>query len=183
MDEHSPPKAKVKRKTPKKLSEGYLRNSALYYLQRHPTSVAHFIEVMGRKIKRSTRVYPEQDADAFLKYVEEHLVAEFARAGFLNDALYAKALTTSLQRRGLPKRAITMRLASKGVEPDEETLAEQNDLAAACRFAKRKRLGAFAKVERDPQKDLAALARAGFGYDVASRVLRATLAEIEEGLD
>ncbi|MBU6235234.1 MAG: recombination regulator RecX [Alphaproteobacteria bacterium] len=172
MDQDSPPKPKVKRKTPKKLSESYLRNSALYYLQRHPTSVSHFLEVMGRKMKRSARAHEGQDVDAFMAFVREKLVPEFERAGFLNDALYAKALTGSLQRKGLPKRAIAMKLAAKGVAADETQLAEQDDYEAARLFAKRKRLGPFATRAREPQKDLAALARAGFSYDVCQRVLK-----------
>lgn len=176
MDEDSPKPTKVKRKVAKKISESYLRNSGLYYLQRHPTSVSHFLTVMGRKMQRSLKAHPDQNMAPFEAYLREKLVPDFIQAGFLNDALYARALTGSLQRKGLPKRVITMRLANKGVEADEETLAEQDDFSAALLFAKRKRLGPFAKVGREPQKDLAALARAGFSYEVAMRVLKEELA-------
>lgn len=173
MDEDSPRTRKVKRKTAKKLSESYLRNSALYYLQRHPASVSHFLTVMGRKMKRSFKDHPGQDLEAFSTFLREKLVPEFIRAGFLNDALYAKALTGSLQRRGLPKRVIAMKLATKGVEADAEQLSEQDDFESARLYAKRKRLGPYATRARDPQKDLAAMARAGFSYDVVMRVLKA----------
>lgn len=172
MEQNRLPANKVKRKVPKKLSESYLRNSALFYLQRHPCSVAHFLEVMGRKMKRSARAHPDQDLDGFSKFLRDTLVPELERAGFLNDALYAKALTGSLQRRGLPKRSIAMKLAAKGVTADESQLAEQDDLEAARLFAKRKRLGPFATRLRDPQKDMAAMARAGFSYEVAMKILK-----------
>lgn len=172
MDEDSPRKPKSKRKVPKKLSESYLRNSALYYLQRHPTSVSHFLAVMDRKMKRSLKAHPDQTLEPFTAYLHEKLVPEFVRAGFLNDELYAKALAGSLQRRGMPKRVITMKLAAKGVEATDEQLAEQDDIEAARLYAKRKRLGPYATRARDPQKDMAALARAGFSYDIVSKVLK-----------
>jgi regulatory protein len=172
MSEDSLPTRKVKRKTAKKLSESYLRNSALYYLQWHPASVSHFLAVMDRKMKRSLKDHPDQDITVFSVFLRDKLVPELVRAGFLNDELYAKALAGSLQRRGLPKRVIAMRLAIKGVAPDAEQLAEQDDTEAARLYAKRKRLGPYATRPRDPQKDIAALARAGFTYDVVMRVLK-----------
>jgi regulatory protein len=177
--ENRPSKPAVKRKVPKKLSESYLRNSALYYLQRHPTSVAHFLEVMDRKMKRSMRAHPEQDLTPFTAFLKEKLVPDFMRAGFLNDELYAQALAGSLRRKGLPRRAIQMRLKMKGVEAPE-VLDDHDDLKAAYIFAKRKRLGPFAKKARDPQKDLSALARAGFSYDVCKQVIQNDAQSAEE---
>lgn len=171
-------KDKPKKKTVKRISETYLRNSSLYYLQRHPTSVSHFITVMDRKMKRSLRAHPDQDLTPFMAFLREKLVPEFERAGFLNDVLYANALAGSLRRKGLPQRTIAMKLKMKGVEapvaPDDHS-----DLDAAIIFAKRKRLGPYATKARDPQKDLAALARAGFSYDVCKRVIGAGAADLE----
>ena len=58
------------------------------------------------------------------------------------------------------------------------------DLAAAIRLAKKRRLGPFRLKERAEmrQKDLAALARAGFDFDTCRRVIEAESAEaLEEG--
>ncbi len=52
-------------------------------------------------------------------------------------------------------------------------------LSAARLYAKRKKLGPFATRARDPQKDMAALARAGFSYDVVSRVIKNNPADFE----
>lgn len=163
-------KDKPKRKIVKRLSESYLRNSSLYYLQRHPTSVSHYISVMERKMKRSLKAHPDQDIEPFLAFLKDKLVAEFTRAGFLNDELYASALAGSLRRKGLPQRTIAMKLKLKGVEAPEAPEGH-DDLNAALIYAKRKRLGPFATRERDPMKDLAALARAGFSYDVCKQVM------------
>lgn len=172
-------KDKPKRKIVKRLSEGYLRNSSLYYLQRHPSSVSHFLEVMDRKMKRSLRAHPEQDIEPFKVFIREKLVPEFTRAGFLNDDLYAAALAGSLRRKGLPQRAIQMRLKMKGVEAPDAPEGH-NDLGAAFIFAKRKKLGPFSARERDPQKDLAALARAGFSYEICKTVLETAPDEAQD---
>jgi regulatory protein len=171
MEQHKP-----KRKSVKRLSESYLRNSALYYLQRHPTSVSHFIEVMDRKMKRSLRAHTDQDIAPFQAFIKAQLVPEFVRAGFLNDELYAKALADTYRRKGLPERAVAMKLKMKGVEapPPPE---DHDELAAAHIYAKRKKLGPYAVRARDPQKDLAALARAGFSYDVCKQVMNSDLSE------
>jgi regulatory protein len=171
MDQDKPKKKQVKQA--KTLSESYLRNAGLYYLQRHPTSIAHFLAVMDRKMQRSARAHPDQDITLFKKFVRERLVPEFERAGFLNDALYASALAASLRRRGLPHRVIANRLKMKGV--GVPLVPEgHDDLRAAFIYARRKRLGPFATKDRDPQKDLAALARAGFSYDICRRVMSST---------
>ena len=58
-------------------------------------------------------------------------------------------------------------------------------MGAAARYARRRRLGPFrAAPEREErrQRDLAALARAGFAYDVARRVIEAeTPGDVEAG--
>jgi regulatory protein len=172
-------KSKQTKKQPKKISESYLRNSSLYYLQRHPASISHFLNVMERKMKRSLKAHPDQDLSAYTVFLKEILVPDLERAGLLNDTLYTKALTASLQRRGIPKRMISMRLAVKGVKADEEQLQEQTDFTAAHKFAKRKRLGPFSKQQRDIQKDLNSLARAGFSYETAMRILKSTPEELE----
>jgi len=53
-------------------------------------------------------------------------------------------------------------LRADGAEPD---------LAAACRFARRRRLGPYRRGAADRQRELAAFARAGFDRRTAERVL------------
>ena len=94
----------------------------------------------------------------------------------------ARAL--SLGRAGRSRRAIADRLRAKGVAPaaieaalaglDEER--PEGDRAAAIALARRRRLGPFRapaqRVERR-QRDIAALARAGFALALARRVIEA----------
>lgn len=187
MDEDRPKKPVSKRKIPKRVSESWLRNSGLYYLERHPASVAHFLEVMDRKMKRSLRAHPDQVLEPFTLYLRETLVPDFKRLGYLDDALFAGALKNSFERRGLPKAEIKRRLKAKGIDAETQeehaNLSDHDDLNAALIFIRRKKLGAFATREKDIQKQLGSMARYGFSYDVASKALKMDRDEAEERLN
>ncbi|MCA9558512.1 MAG: RecX family transcriptional regulator, partial [Myxococcales bacterium] len=75
-----------------------------------------------------------------------------------------------MRQRGLPADLIDAALEAADAE------VEDPDLAAAARYARRRRLGPFrpaeARAERR-EKDLAALGRAGFSYAIARRVIDA----------
>jgi regulatory protein len=102
----------------------------------------------------------------------------------LDDKAYAEAKAASLHRRGTSTRGIRGKLALKGLETDHidaalETVDEETpgdtELAAAVAFARRRRLGPFrtAKRAEHRDKDLAALGRVGFSYQMAKRVVDA----------
>ena len=114
----------------------------------------------------------------------ERVVAQLVAAGLLDDRAYAAAMTRAWHRRGASAKAIRAKLMAKGVTPD---LAEASvsalrrdssdpDLAAAVAYVRRRRLGPYRPPERRAalrERDLAALARAGFCYDLAQRVIEA----------
>lgn len=174
---------KAKRKVPKKISESYLHNSGLYYLQRFSASSNQFRDVMMRKVKRSCLHHKEQDLAACTIFVDE-LVLKFERSGLLNDDIYTGGSVNSLRRQGKSKKAIEAKLTSKGVNLQlidrklrdyDENLgfqATETELNAALMLVKRKKLGVY-RLKRDqkPEKELAILARAGFSYEIARKAL------------
>ena len=106
------------------------------------------------------------------------MVAKSLRSGLIDDTRYAEARVATLRRRGGSARAIQAKLSAKGV--DRATVAavleggeEDDEENAARAFARRRRLGPYRPGERAPyrDKDLASLARAGFRFDVARRVI------------
>lgn len=113
------------------------------------------------------------------------LIARYRRAGLIDDAAFAQARAKTLHARGVARRAIAARLRAKGVGAaeieaalaalaDGETDAAEVDLAAARRTAQRRRLGPWRPAEQRAarrERDLAALARAGFPYPVAKAVI------------
>ncbi|MDX1580812.1 MAG: regulatory protein RecX, partial [Alphaproteobacteria bacterium] len=179
---------------PKLASEAYLERAALHYLGRYSASIAHFREVLRRKIKR--RRLPEgvspEEAEGWI----EKLVVSYVDLGILDDRAFAEMRAGSLFRRGKGARAIAFDLKSKGLaeEDIQAAIEELNDesadpeLEAAIGFARRRRLGPFARVPHkdadDPRKSyeraLAAFGRSGFSLSMARTVLDA---ESEDDLE
>lgn len=182
--------AAAKRRAPRKVSRKSLENAALYYLQRFSTSSENLRRVLMRRVWRSN-AHHGGDPEEATTWVDE-VVAKMQTQGFVNDRLFAEGRVRSLLARGVPLRGIRLRLREKGVAPEiiDEVLrlVEDDDgdvdFAAAVALAKRRRLGPFRLAddrEARRDKDLAALARAGFGYDVARRVVDAeTPEQLEE---
>lgn len=169
-------------KKPRKASPKRLESIALHYLQRFASSSENLRRVLMRRVVKSARTH-ETDPEEAVPWIDD-IIARFRRSGLLDDAGYAEGLTQSLHRRGMPPRAIRARLRQKGVDGAVidgalARLAEEvgdPDLMAALALVRRRRLGPYrttgARADfRD--KDLAAMARAGFGYDVARRVIEA----------
>jgi regulatory protein len=156
-----------------------LENAALFYLSRYASSSGNLRQVLMRKVARSAAYHG--DDPAALKPAVEALVARHCGTGAVNDALYAESQTRSLRRRGGSARAIVQKLNAKGVPAEivAETAAaladEGGDLEAASRFARRRRLGPFRSTGREEhrQRDMAALGRAGFEYQVAATIIDA----------
>lgn len=175
-------KAKKGRRSPRRITPGYLENAGLFYLERYATSAANFRRVLMRKVHRSA-LFHGTDVEEGAQWVED-LIVRYQRSGLLDDRRYADTKVTQLHRRGAAIRQIQGKLREKGVAADViegalESLregAERPDLAAAVAYVRRRRLGPFrapdARVERF-QRDLAALGRAGFPYDIARDVLQA----------
>jgi regulatory protein len=169
-----PPKT---RKTPRKISKTYLENAALYYLQRYATSAENLRRVLMRKVQRSCSFH-EMPAEEFAPLVDE-LVERYKKSGLLDDKSFAHARVTSLRRQGLSSRAIAAKLQVKGLPAAEieaalkivDAESEEPELDAARAYAKRKKLGPWRTRPQEPQKELAAMGRAGFSYEVARRAL------------
>jgi regulatory protein len=171
-------KAAHTRKAPKKITESYLHNAGLHYLQRFSTGTENFRRVMMRKVDRSCRHHKDQNREECAAMVET-LIEKFARSGLLNDADYTRAAVATLRRRGESARAIAARLRAKGLPPEEIRKNLQVDdgedagFQAALRFARRRRLGPFSTGKpKEHEKQMAAFARAGHEYEVAAKVLK-----------
>lgn len=184
------------RRAQKKISESYLHNSGLYYLQRFAASTSQFRSVMMRKVKKSCLHHTDQDYESCTMMVDA-LVEKFVRAGLLNDELFTQGLVASLRRRGLSRKAILSKMLQKGIVSEKAAQALDDydlenyqgcnggaghdaEFTAALVFARRKKIGPYNSTEaHDHQKDLAKFARAGFSYDTSRRVLLLTGDEIE----
>lgn len=190
MDEDRTTAGRARRRPPKPVTPDYLRKVALWYLERYAASAAGLRRVLARRVRRAAEAHGTDPAEA-ARWVEE-LIARFRAAGLLDDGLYAEGRARSLAGRGVSGRRIRQKLVEKGV--DEATAAraasraveeDGGELAAAARYARRRRIGPFRDADLRAnmrQRDLAALARQGFPPDIALRVVDAADPEaLEEG--
>ncbi len=166
----------AKRRLPRKATRKSLENAALHYLERFASSRSNLRQVLARRVLRSARAHGTDPAEAETWIAE--IIEKFERLGLLDDKAYAEMRVTSLRRRGLSARMVRMKLIGKGVETDiVDTALDAGvpDTVAAIALARKRRLGPFRNSDRAAhrERDLAALARAGFTYDTVLRIVDA----------
>lgn len=173
------------RKPPRKVTPAYLQRAAMSYLERYASSAENLRRVLRRKVDKRCRLRGEDPAE-FHEMIDE-VVAKSLRSGLIDDARYAEARVATLRRRGGSARAIQAKLSAKGINRSTIAAAlegeEGDEQEAARAFARRRRLGPFRPGERAPyrDKDLAALARAGFRFDLAREVIDGVRDDEPEG--
>ncbi len=167
-----------------------LQKTAFRHLQRYAATSEQLRRVLDRSLQRAMHRTEDPDARPDPEQVRADIavvVARMAELGMVDDRKLAFSLARELMRAGSSVPLVRMKLRSKGVPGDlldEAILAAQEtsrdagidpDLAAAAAYARRRRLGPFRRSPEERaerrQKDLAALARRGFGYGVATRVI------------
>ncbi|MEM6780975.1 MAG: regulatory protein RecX [Pseudomonadota bacterium] len=181
------PQKKREKRPPKKITEKYLYNSGLAYLQRFTASSAHFHKVMMRKIDRSCKHHVDQSREDCETLLQKTIL-KFQDLGLLDDTAYARGMVTSLRRRGLSSKAILFKLLQKGLSQDEilQALAsidaddENADITAGLRLARRKKIGPYRTRDKGEEKELAQLARSGFDYATSRKILSMDLDTAED---
>ena len=185
-------KRRQRPKAPPKASPEVLERVALAYLARFAASEAGLKRVLMRRVDRAAQAGTVSADEG--KASVDALLGRYRRAGLLDDRAFAEARAASLHRAGASARAIRARLGQKGIAPDLIALALAalgraadggSDLAAAVHYARRRRLGPFADPARRAarhDRDLAALGRQGFAFDVARQVIEAADAAAAEDL-
>jgi regulatory protein len=171
-----------------------LHEAAVAHLARYAATRAGLVRVLDRRIARWQRAAEAEGreageeaatARAQARAVADRLVAQ----GLVDDAAFAASRARRLARAGRSRRAVAAHLAAKGIDgaTARDALPEdpEAELAAALALARRRRIGPFRAGEADAearQRELAILARAGFGRDVATRALRLDPEAAEERL-
>jgi regulatory protein len=158
-----------------------LERWALGYLERFSSSAENLRRVLRRRVRRRTG--DNETAQRAAALIDE-LVERYRASGIIDDAAYAAARARGRLARGEPLRRIAAGLAAKGVDAEDRAAAldalretaPDPDLAAACAFARRRRLGPYRRGPADRKtvdrnRDLGSFARAGFGRREAEAVL------------
>jgi regulatory protein len=175
VDGENEPAPRPERRPPRKVTLAYLERAAMAYLERHASSSENLRRVLRRKVEKRCRLRGEDPAE-FHGTIDD-VVARSVRSGLVDDSRYADARVASLRRRGGSRRAIQAKLSAKGV--DREIIAAalagepDDELTAAHALARRRKLGPYRAGERaaSRERDMAALARGGFAFEIARRVI------------
>lgn len=159
------------RRSPVPLDGKSLHQLALRYVGRFATTRAKLRAYLVRKVRE--RGWAEAGTPDF-----EQLADHFAEFGYVDDAGYAMAKSRSLTGRGFGKRRVVQALHVAGICDDDGKAArghaDSEAVAAALRFAERRRIGPFGSAVADPkerEKALAAMIRAGHGFGLARAIL------------
>ena len=165
-------------KRPPNVSRPGLEAAALRYLERFDCSVARLKKVLSERASKAARAGVAEAAAA--PAIIEQILERYQSSGLIDDQRFAQNFAARQRDRGASRRMIEQKLRLRGISAElvQQVLprgeSAQSELEAARAFARRRRLGPHRKPEAREayrRKDLMALARAGFDYDTASRVV------------
>lgn len=174
------------KRTASPITAKYLQNAAVFYLERYASSAEGLRRVLRRRVSKALML--EAPVMDNVEEAIEAVVQKFVAAGLLDDRAFAQTKARSLHRRGVSGRLTRQRLQVAGVGRDDVDSAlaaldeelgtdpARREIQAAVAFARRRRLGPFRMKDREEKKarDLASMARAGFAYDLARKVIEST---------
>ncbi|MBO9624576.1 MAG: RecX family transcriptional regulator [Sphingomonas sp.] len=153
------------------LDRADLERLALRYVERFATTRARLAAYLERKIRErgwAGEAAPETAA----------LAERMAELGYVDDRAFAEARAGAMARRGLGARRVSEALRHAGVDgEDAAALApdvEARAGASALAFARRKRIGPYARDPADRplrEKQLAAMLRAGHPIGLARAIV------------
>jgi regulatory protein len=157
-----------------------LERLALHYVGRYATTRAKLRSYLARKLReRGWTDISSPDLEA--------LANRFAALGYVDDKAFADARAASLQRRGFGTRRISQALNAAGIEAEDaaeaRAAADEGSWLAACRYAKRKRIGPYARdlPSREAEaKAFGAMLRAGHAPETIRRLFNMSPRDIPD---
>lgn len=156
---------------------------ALRYVERFATTRARLAAYLNRKIRERgwAEGAPAPDPAA--------LAERFAELGYIDDRAFAEAKATSMGRRGLGARRVNQALRFAGVDGEDTgavaPVIEADATSSALAFARRKRIGPWAREVPDPkarERQVAAMVRAGHAPPLAWTIARMAPGDDAEAL-
>jgi regulatory protein len=167
------------RRTPPPLDAAALQNLALRYVERFATTRGKLADYLARKVRERGWSGAPLDPAA---------VAErMAGLGYVDDRAFAEARARALTRRGYGARRVSQALRAAHVEPLDASaaleLSEEAVLASALALARRRRFGPYAAEpadERQRERQIATMLRAGHSFALARRIVTAAPGEMPE---
>lgn len=160
-----------RRKPRPPLTAARLEEMALNYVGRFATSRSKLVGYLGRKLR-------ERGWEGASAPDMEELADRFVRLGYIDDRAFALSKARSLTGRGYGERRVHQALAMAGIGEKEGSdargLAEEEAVASALRFARRRAIGPYAAQAPDQaqrERALAAMIRAGHRFPIARAIV------------
>ena len=176
-------------------SESSLRDAAMAHLARYASTRTGLTRVLERRIENwAKRARRSGDLEliraqvATAKAMIAPIVVKLVAVGAVDDASFAASRSRSLTRAGRSTLAVQAHLAAKGVPPDIARAAllpdAEREFGACLVAAKKRRLGPFGAgiTPELKRREMAALARGGFGERVVRELFELSREEAEEKL-
>ena len=165
------PLPKAKRALPP-LNQKQLQELALRYVGRYATTRAKLSAYLTRKVR-------ERGWDDLCGPQIDAVTQHFVKLGYIDDAAFALSKSRALASRGYGKRRLVQKLYAAGVGEEDGKAArehaDQEAVAAALRFAERRKIGPFAFTRytdrRERDRAIAAMVRAGHGIDLVRAIV------------
>jgi len=164
----------------KPLDRAALEQMALNYVGRYATTRARLAGYLTRKLRERGWDGPEAPPVA-------DIVGRMAALGYVDDRAFAEGRALALGRRGYGARRVAEALHAAGIDADDASGAREiaADAAweSALAFARRKRLGPFARAraaEAERQRALQAFARAGHPFEIARILVSSPPGEVPD---
>lgn len=161
-------------------------NKAVNYLGRYATSKYRLREVLGRF---ALRKLDKHDADKIAAAIDATL-KRCQTLGYLNDDAFAQNQARTQRQQGRSTLSIRQRLRQHRLDDTiidaaldfADQYAANGELLAACRFARRRRIGPFDSRQHDDSKNhqavmqrqkrqLGSLARAGYNMAISRTII------------
>ena len=149
-----------------------LMKYAINYLSKYSSSKANLEIILNKKIRR---LKIEKKDKFFLYNSIEKIINDLEKNNLINDYNYISSKFDLFFHQGKSRMFIKSYFQQKGIEKDVidktfETFEKNNsnwEAESAKIFAKKKRLSN----DKDKEKNLSKLARAGFNFEISKKIL------------
>ena len=147
---------------------------AIYYLSKYSSSKNNLEYILKKKIRRLS----DEKKIRFDLYNDiERIINKLENLNLINDIVFAESKIQSLLNQAKSKNYIKQYLLKKGISKkivDEQisifyTNNKNIEKDNALKFAKKRNL---LNNDKDYQKKLSKLARAGFSYEISKKILK-----------
>lgn len=162
------------------LDPARLDELALAYVARFATSAGKLSDYLARKLR-------ERGWEGDVAPDPAEVVERMVRAGYVDDAAYARAKGAGLLRRGYGERRVEQALRAAGIDEDlrhDLRASEGERRRAALALARKRGFGPFGRDLPDRalrQKQIAAMLRAGHPLEAARELVDAANIEAAMG--